>query len=78
MPIYEYSCKDCGNHFELVRPMKEADAANSCKKCQSERTVRMISLFSAKTREGVIAGAGGGCSCGGGGCGGGNCGSCRN
>ncbi len=74
MPIYEYVCRDCNSRFEVIRPMKEADQPQHCKKCQSEHIDRMISVFVAKSGGQTITG--GGCSCGG--CSGGSCASCRN
>lgn len=42
MPIYEYSCKDCGNEFEtLVR----ASSVPDCPKCQSADLEKKLSVF---------------------------------
>lgn len=73
MPIYEYACQDCGARFELVRPMKDADAPIGCVKCKSERTGRMLSLFYAQSGGQSIAGTSGS-ACGS--CSGGSCSSC--
>ena len=41
MPIYEYSCKSCGNEFEaLVRGEK----VPSCPSCESKELDRLLSL----------------------------------
>lgn len=72
MPIYEYICLDCGEHTELIRSMKDADAPLKCRKCESEHTSRMLSLFAASSGGRVIAGSGGGCSS----CASGSCASC--
>ncbi len=41
MPIYEYSCKSCGNQFEaLVRGEK----APACPACQGQELERLLSL----------------------------------
>lgn len=61
MPLYEYKCADCEMCFDALRAMSEADAPIACPKCGSERTGRMISLFSAVGSNGVIAGAGSSC-----------------
>jgi putative FmdB family regulatory protein len=76
MPIYEFSCEDCGGSFEtLVRPGHDEDAA-ACPSCNSVRLSREMSVFaSARGGDGAaaapISGAsptrGGGCC--GGGCG---------
>jgi len=73
MPIYEYICLDCDTSFEILRPMREADAPIQCKTCQSEHTLRKISVFAAHSGGKVITGnSGGGCA----GCSGGSCSSC--
>lgn len=42
MPIYEYTCKDCGKQFEqLVR----ADSRPECPACQGTRLEKMLSAF---------------------------------
>ncbi|MDY7076071.1 MAG: zinc ribbon domain-containing protein [Chloroflexota bacterium] len=61
MPLYEYKCADCEMSFDSLRAMSDADAIIACPRCGSERTCRMISLFSAIGSEGVIAGAGSSC-----------------
>ena len=35
MPIYEYKCKDCGNHFEKRQAVSEAPL-KVCENCQGE------------------------------------------
>jgi putative FmdB family regulatory protein len=67
MPIYEYSCLECGAQFErLVRPGEPV----VCAACESRRVSRRLSLVALRTesRAPVSGGGGGGC-CGGGGCG---------
>ena len=61
MPLYEYKCGDCEMCFEALRSMAEADAAIECPRCGSDEVYRQISLFSAISSEGVIAGSAGGC-----------------
>jgi putative FmdB family regulatory protein len=47
MPMFEYSCKGCGNQFEtLVRPQ---DAAPTCPKCQSADLEKLISTPAIKS-----------------------------
>lgn len=71
MPLYEYVCQDCGNHFDALRSMKDADKPISCRSCHSEQTKRALSVFFASS-EGRSVTNGGGCS----GCAGGSCASC--
>jgi putative FmdB family regulatory protein len=72
MPIYEYYCLDCRDHFEAVRSIKDADALIRCVKCGGEQTSRKISVFYAQSAGRVVAGGNGGCSS----CSGGACSTC--
>jgi putative FmdB family regulatory protein len=70
MPIYEYSCRECGSEFEKL--VASQVAVVSCPSCSGERVMRRISLVGVKTggRTGsptAMASGGGGCC--GGGCG---------
>jgi putative FmdB family regulatory protein len=77
MPIYEYTCKDCGYHFDAIRSIKDADSQISCKKCQSQDTRRMISLFFSQSGGSVQSSGHSSTSCGCGGCSGGSCAGCH-
>jgi putative FmdB family regulatory protein len=69
MPIYEYVCLDCGQRFELIRAMKDADASIACKQCESLHTSRMLSLFNAQSGGRIVAGGNTSCaSCSSGAC----------
>jgi len=73
MPIYEYICQDCGARFDVIRPIKDADAPINCQECASITTKRAISVFAAHSDGKVLAGNGNsGCA----GCAGGSCASC--
>jgi len=73
MPLYEYICLDCGNRFDALRPMKEADKPILCTACTSDHTARQLSLFFAQSDGRSVAGtSGGGCA----GCAGGSCATC--
>jgi putative FmdB family regulatory protein len=74
MPIYEYTCADCGSKFEVVRMIKDADTPIPCKQCKSIHTTRQISVFFAQSDGKVVAGNSSGCA----GCSGGSCASCSN
>ncbi len=76
MPIYEYTCKDCGKRFEeLVR--SSLDQASSCPVCGSKKVARAFSTFSAavstsgssKSCDFGLGGGGGHCCSGPGCCG---------
>lgn len=63
MPIYEYSCQECGKQFQARRPMKDADAPIDCPVCGAHHTKRNLSLFFASGGSGALKGAGGASSC---------------
>lgn len=62
MPIYEYVCLDCGDQFEILRAMNDADTPIACQTCNSEHTSRMLSLFNAKSGDRVVAGGSSACT----------------
>jgi putative FmdB family regulatory protein len=74
MPIYEYLCKDCGERFEVLRQIKEADSPVPCKSCHSDKTQRALSVFFAQSSSQLIAGGNSG-SCAS--CSGGTCSTCH-
>ncbi len=53
MPMYEYRCTACGETYEQLRRMSEADKDLVCPHCGSEQVERQISACS-------IGGCGGG------------------
>ena len=61
MPIYEYTCLDCGTRFDALRAMSEADHPIRCEACESEHTTRVLSIFAAHSEGRVIAGGGSSC-----------------
>ncbi len=73
MPIYEYVCKDCGNRFETMRSMKDADAPITCLQCEGVHTSRLLSLFAAHSGGRVVAGGDSSCSS----CASSSCATCR-
>ena len=48
MPIYAYVCKDCGNTFERIAPMKDRDNPWPCAKCQGTNLHRCVGSFAVK------------------------------
>ena len=68
MPIYEFVCMECENHFEEL--VRATDADPACDACGSERVARQFSVFAAHGTAGQPS-YGGGSS---GGCCGGSCG----
>ena len=46
MPIYEYECQQCGNHFEtLVRGTTKV----ACPSCRGTELTRLLSVFAVST-----------------------------
>jgi putative FmdB family regulatory protein len=65
MPIYEYVCKDCKSHFEVIVTSSRAGEIVRCRKCDSVRVVKTISasVFHKGKAGGTIpSGAFSGCS----------------
>ena len=70
MPLYEYVCMECEEHFEELVGMEAPDPA--CPRCLSGRVSRQFSVFaahgvSAQPSFGETAGGGccgGSCGCG--------------
>jgi putative FmdB family regulatory protein len=71
MPLYEYRCSHCGQNFELLRKMGDADTGLECPKCQSSQVSRQLSTFA--PHMGSPAGATAPCGAPAGSCGGGHC-----
>lgn len=45
MPIYEYTCAQCGERFERLTAARAKDAPGACPSCGSEATERVPSSF---------------------------------
>ncbi|MEA4907571.1 MAG: zinc ribbon domain-containing protein [Chloroflexi bacterium] len=69
MPIYEYVCDSCGQQFELMRSIKDANNTAPCKHCHSSETHKMLSVFFAHSDGRSVEGSGHSCAnCSGGAC----------
>lgn len=77
MPIYEYLCDDCGEHYERI--VMNGNTKVTCPKCESSKKTIQLSVFASPGNGAKSSGSispamrrtdsgGGGC-CGGGGCG---------
>ncbi len=47
MPIYEYSCVECQEEFQLMRPMCESGKSAKCPAC-GKKAHRVVSVFASK------------------------------
>ena len=72
MPIYEYICEDCKEHFEKIVINKQQEI--SCPKCSSKKATIQLSVFATAGNGSGSPSPSGGFSGGGGGCCGGGCG----
>ena len=72
MPIYEYICEDCKEHFEKIVINKQQEI--SCPKCSSKKAAIQLSVFATGGNGSGSSSPSGGFSGGGGGCCGGGCG----
>lgn len=72
MPIYEYICEDCKEHFEKIVINKQQEIA--CPKCSSGKATIQLSVFARGGSGSGSSSPSGGFSGGGGGCCGGGCG----
>ena len=62
MPIFEYVCQECENHFEALIYGREKA---SCPKCQSKKLVPQLSVFAVSSKSTSPARSAGPCgSCG--------------
>jgi putative FmdB family regulatory protein len=53
MPIYEYTCRDCGKQFEeLVR----SDSQPECPACHGQHLEKMLSAFAVSSDSGADTG----------------------
>lgn len=74
MPIYEYQCRQCGTHFELIRTYSQADSPAQCPHCAGSETRRELSRVNAFSGGKSLTDSGPSCSS----CSGGSCSTCGN
>ena len=70
MPVYEYVCMQCEDHFDKLQRLSDADPP--CPACGGERVRRQLSVFAAGASStssmgdvGGFRSGTGGCGCGG-------------
>ncbi|MBV8931099.1 MAG: zinc ribbon domain-containing protein [Kutzneria sp.] len=67
MPTYEFRCRQCGDTFDVNRPMSAASDPASCPAGHDD-TVKLLTTVAVGTGAAAPSTGGGGC-CGGGCCG---------
>ena len=66
MPLYEYSCRDCGHSFEVLQSMGERGDDLRCPACGAVGAERRLSTFAGHTSNaGSAARSAPGCGAGG-------------
>jgi putative FmdB family regulatory protein len=58
MPLYEYRCTRCGEKFERLRRMQDADCDVVCPRCESEKVERLLSAFARSGSSACASGPG--------------------
>ncbi|MFZ5518525.1 MAG: FmdB family zinc ribbon protein [Candidatus Zhuqueibacterota bacterium] len=61
MPIYEYSCKNCGCQFDVFQSMGATNENLTCPSCGQPKPERIFSTFGS-AGSGSYSGSSGGCS----------------
>ena len=56
MPIYEYKCDECGNRYEQIRRMADADQELQCPRCDSDHVKRLLSSFATTSGGSAMSG----------------------
>jgi putative FmdB family regulatory protein len=65
MPLYEYTCADCGHRFEVLQRLGEGSEGLTCPECGAAKVEKQFSTFaSASDGKSAASGAGAG-ACGG-------------
>ncbi|OXU14428.1 FmdB family zinc ribbon protein [Sedimentisphaera salicampi] len=52
MPMYEYSCEDCGKKFQFFQKSIRSEKKQTCPECGSSKVRKLISSFSAVSDSG--------------------------
>ena len=55
MPIYEYQCENCGEHFDKFVRSISAEVEVDCPSCGSAQVRKAFSLFASKGSNGGTA-----------------------
>ncbi|QOJ03133.1 MAG: zinc ribbon domain-containing protein [Planctomycetia bacterium] len=53
MPIYEFSCPECGHEFDELVPSASARPRAVCPRCGKDTVQKRLSLFAARSHEGT-------------------------
>jgi putative FmdB family regulatory protein len=70
MPIYEYACMECEDHFEEL--VRSSEQVVTCPSCGAAKVLKQLSSFAihgSTPKPSTVTGSGGGGRCCGGSCG---------
>ncbi|NMC45722.1 MAG: zinc ribbon domain-containing protein [Chloroflexi bacterium] len=73
MPLYEYTCPDCGANFDQLRSFSQADAPIACPHCGKAEAKRKLSHCVCHNESGSVTHTSHHC----GSCSGGSCANCH-
>ena len=45
MPVYEYVCRECGEHFEITAHLEDRDELAVCPNCHGTKVEQVFSSF---------------------------------
>ena len=48
MPLYEYRCDGCGEHFEIAQSINARAEDTVCPNCRAKKASRLMSAFASK------------------------------
>lgn len=51
MPLFEYRCTQCGEHFERLVSFRAEQASTPCPKCGATETRKLFSTFATTDRQ---------------------------
>lgn len=61
MPIYTYTCKDCGAKFDLLIGVTSEREELKCKKCNSKDIEKTLGAFSVRNTDNKFDSSGSSC-----------------
>ena len=61
MPLYEYSCRSCGERFEILQRLGENGDGVSCPACDHAEVEKVFSTFAAGAQGGRVSQEPAGC-----------------
>jgi len=57
MPLYEYTCRECGRRFEVLQRVGSDGTGVTCPGCGASRVAKQYSTFASAVAGGATGGA---------------------